>query len=106
MCPLAKHCPGYLGGKARLDTTPIGANCKFAHTHNELQFAAEIKSRRNMLLGTLAKINEMEKGPKIVPWNPSGNLITSCIGCGEALEKEHAKGNCSQCRMIKAIIRF
>jgi len=102
MCPLGKDCPGFIGYRwpnSEIPTiVPLGAGCVFAHTHNELRFKQEIRSRKKMLIKEKNRLLEFfEKNQQTKIWNPAGGVISDCIGCGEQIGKPGAKAICTFC---------
>ncbi|KAL4498453.1 hypothetical protein ABPG72_013259 [Tetrahymena utriculariae] len=96
MCPLGNSCPGYVGPRWHVSSikscVPIGANCVFAHTMQELKFNTEIKAKKSILFDYLKSV--IDKGftqSKLPAWNPAGNKFSSCLGCSQ-------KTACSECK--------
>lgn len=87
MCPLGSKCPGFVGPRWHVSNVkacvPIGANCTFAHTVQELKFGHEIQVKKQMLFSYLKRLAEKEAfdGPSMVAWNPAGNKFLKCLGC-------------------------
>ncbi|EGR34470.1 hypothetical protein IMG5_010580 [Ichthyophthirius multifiliis] len=96
MCPLGNKCPGIVGPRWHISNVktcvPIGANCPFAHTIQELKFQKEIESKKQILFKFLMTV--AQKGmqqPKQKAWNPAGNKFQLCLGCSQ-------KTACSECK--------